>query len=295
MRRSRLLLLACFALAAGSSGSAAAAGGDSLRFLRDGKLVREIPKAALREKCHPQNIVVEHDPYYGDSRKEYFACPLAKVFELGFGAAPASLGDANVFFLARDGYAKPASAALLAEPGGWLAFGDVRKMVRTGTPDGRDFELIDRRQVDAGPFYLVWTGASQADANRYPWPYQLVAIEIAPFEARYPNTAPTGEPAGSPPWRGFALFQRDCAACHAINGEGGSVGPELNVPRSIVEYRDADQLAAFIRDPQSFRITSMPPHPGLSDADLGALLDYFRAMSQRKRDPRTAPAPGPRP
>jgi hypothetical protein len=33
----------------------------------------------------------------------------------------------------------------------------------------------------------------------------------------------------------------------------------------------------------------MPANPHLSDADLGALVAYFRAMSQRKRDPR---APG---
>src|SRR5262245_34181849 len=91
-------------LAVGAAGATpAAAAADSLRFLRDGKLVRELPKAALRAQC-AQRVVVEHDPYYG-RRMEYLACPLAKVFELGFGTAPAALGDANVFFLARDGYA----------------------------------------------------------------------------------------------------------------------------------------------------------------------------------------------
>ena len=47
---------------------------------------------------------------------------------------------------------------------------------------------------------------------------------------------------------------------------------------------------AFVRDPQSFRYTSMPANPHLSDADLDALVAYFRAMSQRKRDPRPAAA-----
>ena len=264
----------------------AAAGDGALRFERDGRLVREISRAELREACHETRITVPYDAYYG-KRMEYLACPLAQVFVLGFGSPPSALGTANVFFRARDGYAKPASAALLAEPGAYLAFADARRT----HGDDPGWEPIDRRQVDPSPFYLVWTGASQVDANRYPWPYQLVAIEIAPFEARNPHTAPSGEPEGSPPWRGFALFQRDCAACHAINGEGGSVGPELNVPMSIVEYRPADQLRAFIRDPQRFRYTSMPPHPDLSDADLDALLAYFRAMSQRKHDPHAAPKP----
>jgi mono/diheme cytochrome c family protein len=259
----------------------AAAAPASLRFERDGRVVREIPLAELRERCHPTRIAVESDPYYG-GRKAYLACPLEQVLLLGFGVAPRALGGANVFFRAADGYVKPASAELLAEPGGYVAFADAE---RAGGPDA-GFEPIDRRQVDPGPFYLVWTGAAQADAHRYPWPYQLVAIEIAPFEARYPHTAPAGEPPDSAAWRGFAIFRRECVACHAINGEGGTVGPELNLPRSIVEYRPAEQIAAFVRDPQSFRYTSMPANPHLSDADLDALLAYFRAMSHRKRDPR---------
>jgi mono/diheme cytochrome c family protein len=263
--------------------SAAAAREDALRFERDGRLVREIPLADLREECHETEVVVERDPYYG-KRKRFLACPLAQVFVLGFGVPPGALGDANVFLRARDGYLKPAPAALLAEPGGYLAFADAER-VRGDDPG---FEPIDRRQVDPGPFYLVWTGAEQADPHRYPWPYQLATIEIAPFEARFPHTAPVGEPAASAAWRGFAIFRRECVACHAINGEGGSVGPELNVPRSIVEYRPAEQIAAFVRDPQSFRYTSMPANRHLSDADLEGLVAYFRAMSQRKHDPRAS-------
>ena len=64
------------------------------------------------------------------------------------------------------------------------------------------------------------------------------------------------------------------------------MGPELNVPRSIVEYRPAEQIRAFIRDPESFRYTSMPAHRHLSDAQLDALLAYFQAMKSRKHDPR---------
>jgi len=282
--RSALGLAAASVGFAALAGAGPAAATDSLRFERDGRLVREIPLAELREECHETKVVVESDPYYG-KRKTFVACPLAQVFVLGFGVPPNALGSANVFFRARDGYAKPAPADLLAEPGAYVAFADAERT----RGDDPGFEPIDRRQVDPGPFYLVWTGAAQADAHRYPWPYQLVSIEIAPFEARYPHTAPDGEPKDSAAWRGFAIFRRECVACHAINGEGGSVGPELNVPRSIVEYRPAEQIAAFVRDPQSFRYTSMPANPHLSDADLDALVAYFRAMSQRKRDPR-APA-----
>lgn len=271
--------------------AAPAAGVDALRFEREGRLVREIPLATLRAECGETRVAVERDPYY-DRRKLFLACPLARVFELGFGVTLESLGDANVFFRALDGYVKPASAALLAEPGGFVALADAELALPddTALASQPHWEPIDRRQVDPGPAYLVWTGAGQADPHVYPWPYQLAAIEIAPFEARYPHTQPTGEPTGSPAWRGFAIFRRECVACHAVNGEGGAVGPELNVPKSIVEYRPLDQLKAFVRAPQSFRYTSMPANPHLSDADLDALVAYFRAMSRRKHDPRAAAA-----
>ena len=61
------------------------------------------------------------------------------------------------------------------------------------------------------------------------------------------------------------------------------------MPRSIVEYRPADQIKAYIRDPASFRYTNMPPHPGLSDADLAALVAYFTVMKNRKYDPGRSP------
>jgi len=71
----------------------------------------------------------------------------------------------------------------------------------------------------------------------------------------------------------------------AVNGEGGRVGPELNVPQSIVEYRPEAQIRAFVRDPQRFRYTQMPANPHLSDADLDALLAYFHHMRAHKHDP----------
>ena len=64
------------------------------------------------------------------------------------------------------------------------------------------------------------------------------------------------------------------------------MGPDLNVPRSIVQYRPIPEIRAYIRNPEATRYTSMPAHPGLSDDDLDALIAYFSAMSQRKQDPR---------
>ena len=64
------------------------------------------------------------------------------------------------------------------------------------------------------------------------------------------------------------------------------------MPPQRVHFFDGWRFAPYVhgikgvRDPQSFRYTSMPANPHLTDADLEALVAYFRAMSERKRDPR---------
>jgi mono/diheme cytochrome c family protein len=131
----------------------------------------------------------------------------------------------------------------------------------------------------------VWSGADQRDTHRYPWPYQLVQIEATSLARTYPYTVPTGAAEGSPAREGYEIFKRECISCHAINGEGGKVGPDLNVPRSIVEYRPEQQIKEYVRDPATFRYSSMPAHPHLTDAHLDALIAYFEAMSRLKHDP----------
>ncbi|MEM9174805.1 MAG: cytochrome c [Myxococcota bacterium] len=278
--------LACVVLLVSFARPSLAGEGPALVFAdarRPDAMEQAIPIDALRSACGEEDVTVE-DPYHGRSMT-YRAVPLRCVLDRGFASrgGAAGLADEGLLLRALDGYTRPVSGRTLLEAGGYVAFGETARLEDPAR--GAAFSPIDRRQVDPAPFYMIWRGPDQADPHETPWPYQLARIEVAPFEAAFPATVPDGLADEDPGWVGYRRFQRACASCHAINGQGGRVGPELNVPRSIVEYRPVAQIKAYIKNPASFRYTSMPAHPDLSEADLDALIAYFSAMRARKQDP----------
>jgi mono/diheme cytochrome c family protein len=216
-------------------------------------------------------IVVQYDPYY-NREKKFRALPLAAVLERGFKGVK-DLPQQEFVLRAKDGFTVPLRGAKVFEKGAYLAFEDV---------EVAGWEPIGPRRANPGPFYLVWAGKDQTDLETHPRPYQLASIEIARFEDVFPRTVPASST--GPARRGFELFREQCIHCHAMNRQGGKVGPELNVPQSIVEYRPVDQIKAYIKNPRTFRYSQMPAHEAMTDADLDALVAYFTEMKGKKLD-----------
>ena len=270
------------AATAGATSSAASAGAAApgvvdesvaLSFVRAGKPVRTVTLGELLREV-PAETFTAYDPYY-NREKTFRGVPLSAVVKKGF-AGEEGLSALEYVLRAKDGYTVPLRGGKVFEAGAYVAFVDV---------DVPGWEPIGPQRANPGPFYVVWRGKDQQSLETHPRPWQLASIEIARYEDLFPHTVPTGEKEGSGAMRGLVIFKEQCVHCHAVNREGGRVGPELNVPQSIVEYRPIPQIKAYIRDPMTFRYGNMPAHPFLKDGDLDDLVSYFAAMKERKHDP----------
>ncbi len=157
-----------------------------------------------------------------------------------------------VKFIAQDGYqAIIPSATITAHMG----------MVATGENGHIGFSVLRRKNgemVDPAPFFLMWENIHDASAKKeawLSWSWQLASIELTSLAREYPHSVPP-DTANDKVKQGFVDFQQHCMKCHAINGDGGTVGPELNSPVNVTEYWQSVELAHFIADPQSVRPNS---------------------------------------
>ncbi len=249
--------------------AAASAAEPSLSFRRDGREVASLSVAELEKKVAPASVTYD-DPFY--AHKKTLRCfPIEKLMDAVYGAGWRDEEHSEASLIALDGYASQVSSAKLAEKGGCVAFEDPER--------APGWEPIGHKKADPGPFYLFWTEPGQTTENAYPWPWQLAAIDLIKFEKAYPEVVPRGAAKDSAAYRGYLTFRARCMRCHAINQEGGKVGPDLNAPMSVVQYRTKKWLKSWILQPSKYRYTQMPDHLDLKDAELDDLYEYFKLKS----------------
>lgn len=228
--------------------------------------------------AHPQaqSVEINNDVSY-KRRMHYRAIPLAALLE---GVQPVD----HLQLVASDGFAAELSAApVLSKTGSqaWLAIEDP----------AQPWPPLGKGKPSAGPFYLVWQNPAASQIGPEQWPFQLAAIrKLAPVTQRFPQLLPAAD-ASPAVQAGFAQYQKNCMACHRLNGAGDSqFGPDLNIPHNPTEYFSGDFLTRYIRNPQSLRRWPQGKMPGftaevLSDKALGELVEYLRHMAERKVPP----------
>lgn len=225
--------------------------------------------------AHPQaqTISIERDVTYKRTM-QYQAVPLSILLE---GVQP---GD-HLQAVALDGFAAELPAApLLGNQGAraWLAVEDPAK----------PWPRLSKSKPGAGPFYLVWEHPEAAQIGPEQWPFQVATLRVLEsLEKRFPGLLPAAD-ASTQVRAGFAQFQKNCLACHRLNGAGDSqFGPDLNIPHNPTEYFSGGFLRQYIRDPQSLRRWPQGRMPGftsnvLGEQALSELIAYLQHMVGRK-------------
>ena len=229
---------------------------------------------------HPQaqTVQIVDDVSYKRSMT-YRAVPLAALLP---GLKPAN----HLQAVALDGFAAELTAApLLAKTGAraWLAVEDP----------AHPWPALAQGKPSAGPFYMVWTHPQAGHISPEQWPFQVSRIkQLQTVAERFPALLPDPKLAADDPVNlGFALFQKNCLACHRLNGAGDAqMGPDLNIPYNPTEYFGGDFLKRYIRDPQSLRHWPQAKMPAfaanvLPDNELDLLLGYLQHMAGRKQQP----------
>jgi mono/diheme cytochrome c family protein len=161
--------------------------------------------------------------------------------------------------------------------------------------DKKSFSVVNRIQggytVSLGPIYLVWDNLKAPELLKegaMTWPYQITTFDFIRFSDRFPKMAPPAK-ANARAHQGFAVFRRECMACHTVNGEGGAKGVELNFPASVTEYMQPEWLRRWIVDPSSVRFgSSMPSFNQQREewkTDLEDLIVYLTEMAKNKKSP----------
>ena len=182
--------------------------------------------------------------------------------------------DLYVRFRCKDGYLPMMPLARAMAGKGLIAIRDAN------APQGQDWQPLPPgtgTSSTLAPSYLVWV-SPPAGPEEYPWPYEMVAIELISSSDALGGL---GTDSAKP---GHDLFVTHCLKCHAINGVGGVFGPELNSPCSVTEYWNPRFLNQFIAKASSIRTgTKMPSFESLPQKDIQDIVEYLQSMAGHKK------------
>ena len=237
---------------------------------------RTVSAAELLARKDVADITIANDVAYGKPMT-YKAVPLLALL-----GRSAKLDFDTLQGAATDGYVSELPMALIKRgaAGGAVAWIAIE-------PPSKAWPKIPKKNISAGPFYLVWQSPKKSNITPGQWPYALGALEgvRSPMQ-RWPQLSVASSYGDeAPERRGMRVFVKHCLSCHRLNGGGGAdAGPDVMKPMAVTEYMTEKGLRALIRDPASVRSWPQRKMTGfakdiLSDRDLNDLISYLKAQA----------------
>ncbi len=219
-------------------------------------------------------VSITNDPVYHKAKK-YNAVNASLLIKNEIDLTKIDPKNTKIVFECIDGYKPEMPLELFLNANPHLAYQDI------DAPKGSNWEPIikDGNEMNAEPFYIVYTSVSEKD-TRYKWPYNLVKIYLEPLDKSTLELFPLKNRKLE---SGYTLFKNQCLTCHSINGIGGTMGPELNYPKSVTEYWKEKELVDYIVNPSSFRNKVKMPTLGISKQQSQQIVDYLKYMSENKK------------
>ncbi|MBF4472270.1 c-type cytochrome [Flavobacterium sp. HJJ] len=239
------------------------------------KMVLDLLDLQKNDKLGKDTLVtVINDPVYHKTKK-YQAVSASDIVKNEVDLSKIKIKNTIIVFECIDGYKPEMPLELFLKAKPYLAFKDV------DAPKDSNWERIVKNgnEMNADPFYLVYTSVS-ANNQEYKWPYNVIKFHLEPKNKNIVALQPKDN---ETTMKGFTLFQKHCITCHAINGIGGEMGPELNYPKNVTEYWKENELIDYIVNPASFRHKVKMPTLGITKQQSEEIIDYLKYMSERKK------------
>lgn len=277
--KQHLLKYCIFTILLAVSAEVSAADAPTLIFRKNDQVIKILNVNEIRQSKNGMVSVTVDNPT--DSKiHTYDGISITKLLDQVFGSGWEKF-DA-IKFTSRDGYQPIIPTTSITANFGVISIDEAGK---------QGFGELQRKNgetVDPGPFFLVWENLKNTRANTdlwLSWPWQITGVELTSFAHEFPHSAPPNT-AGRLAQKGFLAFRQHCIKCHTINGDGGNVGPELNVPVNVTEYWKEKWLARFIADPQSVRanskMISFYRDVENRQENIESIIAYLKVMKDKK-------------
>jgi mono/diheme cytochrome c family protein len=235
-------------------------------------LTDKLPKSNLKT----YTVKISPDAVYVNETKTFLAYKLSEVLALlpKFKEAIGEMRRSSwgITFEALDRFKVTFPVSKIYEKEAYLAY---KEAART---DGKDWALIPakREAMTPAPFYLVWKDL--APTLDFPNPYQVAFITLEPLSVTYKDAYPSQEKLVP----GFAVFSSRCIWCHSINYVGGRSALEFNVPKSIVEGKNVEDLPYMMQGQRNTTGKPCKLSPENNQTTLTQLWNYLSERAQNQ-------------